>query len=62
MNEPTLEQIDDYYTLRGEKRRVVAAVVGACLIIGGIYAFAKVLYASVGDETPTHKIGKVPFQ
>lgn len=62
MNEPTLEQIDDYRSLRGEKRRVVTAVVTACLLIGTIYAGARALYGSVHDETPTEKIGKVSYR
>lgn len=63
MNEPTLERIDDYHTLSGEKRRVFWAVVIACLFIGGIYASAKAIYGTVNDEVPTTQlIGKVPVQ
>lgn len=62
MNEPNLNHIDDYHTLQGEKRRVVWAVVVACLIVGGIFAGAKYFYDGVSDETPTVKIGKVPYK
>ena len=62
MDEPTLEQMDDYRSLGGEKRRVVTAVVAACLLIGVIYAGARMIYGSVHDETPTEKVGKVPFR
>ncbi len=37
MNEPRLEDIDDYNTLKGEKRKVVFAVIIAGLILGVIY-------------------------
>jgi hypothetical protein len=63
MHEPTLEQIDDYHTLNGEKRRVVWAVVISCLLIGGIYASAKAIYGTVNDEAPTTQlIGQVPVR
>jgi len=38
MNEPTLNQISDYHTLKGQKKRVVRAVILSGLIIGSIYA------------------------
>jgi hypothetical protein len=44
MSEPTLESIDDYNKLKGEKKRVVWAVVIAGLIMGVIYAVAVSLY------------------
>jgi len=37
MSEPTLESIEDYDTLKGEKKKVVLAVVFASLLIGVIY-------------------------
>ncbi len=62
MSEPTLESIEDYNTLKGEKKRVVLAVIIAGLIVGAIYAGAKSYYGTVSDEiktetgvpTPTH--------
>ncbi len=64
MGEPTLNEIDDYgRSLKGEKRRIVWAVVIACLLIGGIYSGAKALYGTVDDEVPvSEKIGKVPVK
>ena len=50
MSEPTLESIEDYDTLKGEKKRVVWAVIIAGLIVGGIYAGAKIYYGAVNDE------------
>ena len=37
MSEPTLENIDDYDTLKGEKKKVVWAVIMAGLFMGVIY-------------------------
>jgi len=50
MSEPTLESIEDYNTLKGEKKRVVWAVIIAGLIVGAIYAGAKNYYSNVDDE------------
>ena len=64
MSEPTLNEIDDYaQSLKGEKKRIVWAVVIACLLIGGIYSGAKAFYTTVDDEVPvSEKIGKVPVK
>jgi hypothetical protein len=40
MSEPRLENIEDYDTLKGEKKRVVWSVILAGLTIGVIYAVA----------------------
>ena len=40
MSEPRLEDIGDYDTLKGEKKKVVWAVVLAGLIMGVVYTFA----------------------
>ncbi len=61
-NEPTLNTIEDYNTLKGEKRKIVWAVILAGLIIGTIFAAAKVLYGTVDDEIHTEKIGKMPVK
>jgi amino acid transporter len=37
MSEPTLQSIGDYNGLKGEKKRVVRAVIIAGLIIGSLY-------------------------
>ena len=39
MGEPRLEDISDYNALKGEKKKVVWAVVLAGLLMGVIYAF-----------------------
>lgn len=63
MGEPTLEHMDDYNTLTGEKRRTVWAVIIAGLLIGVIYAGAKTIYGTVDDETATaEKIGRIPVK
>ncbi|MEA3372743.1 MAG: hypothetical protein U9Q62_03525 [Campylobacterota bacterium] len=62
MNEPTLNTIEDYNTLKGEKKRIVWAVVIAGLLIGAIYATAKVYFGSVDDEIATEKIGYLPLK
>jgi hypothetical protein len=50
MSEPTLEDISDYDTLKGEKRRVVWAVIIAGLIIGLIYTIASSVYDNKSDK------------
>jgi hypothetical protein len=63
MKEPTLEKIEDYNTLQGEKRRVIWAVIVAGLILGTIFSVAKSYYGSVDDEiATTDTIGRVPFK
>ncbi len=62
MREPTLDQIEDYNTLKGEKKRIVWAVIIAGLIIGVIFATAKWVYSDVDDEIQTEKVGRIPVQ
>lgn len=62
MSEPTLNSIEDYNHLKGEKKRIVWAVIIAGLIIGGIYAGAKSMYGTVNDEIKTEKIGYFPVK
>ncbi len=52
MSEPTLQDIEDYNTLKGEKRRIVWAVIIAGLVIGSIYVGAKALFSDVEDSIP----------
>lgn len=49
MNEPSLQQISDYHTLSGQKRRIVMAVVLAGLILGSIYAGARAYFSNPSD-------------
>jgi predicted negative regulator of RcsB-dependent stress response len=40
MSEPRLENIEDYNNLKGEKKKVVTAVILSGLLLGVIYVFA----------------------
>lgn len=53
MSEPKLENIGDYNTLKGEKKRVVWAVIIAGCIIGAIYVVVNESYSKVDDSIPT---------
>lgn len=62
-NEPTLESIEDYDTLKGSKKRIVWIVVIAGLLVGAIFVAAKSYYGSVNDSIPVQDaIGKVPVK
>ncbi|RUM66090.1 MAG: hypothetical protein DSZ03_01735 [Sulfurimonas sp.] len=52
MSEPRLQDIEDYNTLKGEKRRVVWAVIVAGLVIGAIYVGAKAMFSDTEDAIP----------
>jgi hypothetical protein len=49
MNEPRLQDIADYNSLEGEKRRVVVAVVLAGILMGIIYTIASNIYNGPED-------------
>lgn len=49
MSEPRLEDIDDYDTLKGQKKRVVWAVIFTTLIMGVIYTIIAKNYSTVDD-------------
>jgi len=53
MSEPTLQSIEDYNTLSGEKRRVVWAVILSGLIIGALYVVASNYYDNAEDTIKT---------
>ncbi len=62
MSEPTLEDIEDYDTLKGQKKKVVIAVIIAGLIMGIVYVIASGVY---GDEEVISKdkiFEKVPMR
>ncbi|WP_295052048.1 hypothetical protein [Sulfuricurvum sp.] len=62
-NEPTLESIEDYNTLKGSKKRVVWTVIIAGLLVGIMFVAAKSYYGSVNDSIPLQDaIGKVPVK
>ncbi len=63
MSEPTLQGIEDYNTLSGQKRRVVWAVIISGLIMGAVFAGAKIYFGDVDDAiVPTESIGKIPVR
>lgn len=45
-HEPNLRQIDDYNTLKGQKRRIVWAVILSGIIFGLIIMAAKTFYGA----------------
>ena len=49
MSEPRLEDIGDYNTLKGEKKKVVWAVILAGLLMGVIYSIANSVYDNKDD-------------
>jgi len=62
-NEPTLSDIEDYNTLKGQKKRIVWAVIISGLIIGAIFLAAKSYYGEVDDSLPaSDAITKVPLK
>lgn len=63
MSEPTLEDISDYNTLKGQKRKIVMAVILAGLIIGTIYVVSYNYFGNVSDSIPVEtNIGTVPVK
>ncbi|MEA3370507.1 MAG: hypothetical protein U9Q40_04140 [Campylobacterota bacterium] len=63
MSEPTLENIEDYDTLKGEKKKVVWAVVLAGLLIGVIYSIAYNVYDNEEDNIKVEEsIKKMPVR
>lgn len=62
MSEPSLQDMDDYDTLKGEKKGVVWLVVVVGLLIGVAFVGAKYFYGDVSDDLkPSEKIGSVPY-
>ena len=63
MSEPRLEDIGDYNTLKGEKKKVVWAVILAGLLMGVIYSIAYSVYDNEGDEINVQEsIKKIPLR
>ena len=63
MGEPRLEDIGDYNTLKGEKKKVVWAVVFAGLLIGVIYSIAYSIYDNEEDNIKVEKsIQQIPLR
>ncbi|HEX5623568.1 MAG TPA: hypothetical protein VFX57_03905 [Sulfuricurvum sp.] len=62
-NEPNLRDLEDYNTLKGEKKRIVWIVIIAGLAIGALLVAAKSYYGTVEDSIPVQEsIGKVPLK
>jgi hypothetical protein len=59
MSEPRLEDISDYNTLKGEKKKVVYAVILAFVSIAVVYAIAVNYYDSTSDNVSQDKSYKV---
>jgi len=63
MSEPRLEDISDYNTLKGEKKKVVWAVILAGLLMGVIYTIAYSVYDNEGDNIKVEeRIKKIPLK
>lgn len=55
MSEPRLEDIGDYNSLKGEKKKVVWAVIIAGLLLGVIYVVAYSIYDDKEETLPVEK-------
>jgi len=53
MSEPTLEEIGDYDTLKGEKKSIVWSVVIGGLLMGVIYVVSSSYFSEVDDKIKT---------
>ena len=63
MSEPRLEDIGDYDTLKGEKKKVVWAVILAGLLMGIIYTIASSVYDNKEENIKVEdSITKVPLR
>jgi len=63
MSEPRLEDIGDYSTLKGEKKKVVWAVILAGLLMGIIYTIASSVYDNKEENIKVEdSITKVPLR
>ena len=63
MSEPRLEDIGDYDTLKGEKKKVVWAVIFAGLLMGIIYSIAYSVYNNADDNIKVEEsIKKIPLR
>jgi len=55
MSEPRLEDIGDYNSLKGEKKKVVWAVIIVGLLLGVIYVIAYSIYDNKEETLPVEK-------
>jgi hypothetical protein len=56
MSEPTLSDISDYDTLKGEKKKVVWGVIIVGLLLGAMYVVAMKIYNNTDDAISTTDI------
>lgn len=56
MDEPTLESIDDYDTLKGEKKRIVWMVIIGGLVVGLIFALLRDDGGAGGESVVIHPV------
>jgi len=49
-NEPTLESIEDYDTLKGSKKRTIWLVIVVSLLVGTVYAVVSQKFSDVDDK------------
>jgi predicted negative regulator of RcsB-dependent stress response len=63
MSEPRLEDIEDYNTLKGEKKKIVLAVILAGVLMGVVYIFAYKVFDNKEDNLPVEQsINKIPMK
>ena len=62
-NEPTLNSIEDYNTLKGSKKRIVWMVILTGLVVGAVFVGAKIYYGDSDDAIQVQDpIAKVPLK
>jgi hypothetical protein len=63
MSEPRLEDIEDYNTLKGEKKKIVFAVILAGLLMGLIYILVYKVFDNKEENLPvTQSANKIPMK
>ena len=63
MAEPRLEDMSDYNTLKGEKKKIVWIVVLSGIILGALYSFSYNKFDDKKDTIPVQKsIKTVPVE
>jgi len=61
MQEPRLEDMEDYNELQGEKKRIVWRVIIAGLFVGLLYVVASDMFSKVDDAIETDdKVHSMP--
>ena len=60
MSEPRLEDSTDFNGLKGEKKKIVYAVIAMILAIGFLYAVVYDQNRAVSDEIPNNDAVKIP--